>query len=146
MRRILFAGVLLPLLSACGPGSGSADQAQQPAATAPTVAAAATPAAVTPPPAKAHGPIWFEPSALSACGKPEKAIVHWTVGKDSDVKEVNIMGVRKDGTEVLFSSGGRYGTKETGAWMRGGSEMVLHAKATGAELGRVKMDSLPCSK
>jgi hypothetical protein len=144
MRRILFLGLLLPLLSACGPGSESADHA---AATTPApVATPATSPAVTARPAKPAGPIWFEPSALSTCGKSQKVTVAWNVRKLPDVKQVNIMAVKKDGTEVLFATGGFRGSRETGPWMRGGSAMILRATGTGAELGRATIDPLPCGK
>lgn len=143
MRRILLLAMLLPLLSACGPGSDNAEHAQTAA-----VVPAATPAATAPAaaPAKPAGPIWFDPSERSSCGRPSVVTVHWDVRNVPDVKEVNVMTIRKDGTEALFFAGGRKGAKESGPWMRAGSEMVLRARTGGAELGRVKLGSLPCTK
>lgn len=145
MRRNLVLGLLLSLfgLTACGPGSGSTDQAPAPAVSPSTTTAA--PAATPEPPAKPMGAIWFEPAALSACGKPEKVVVHWDARAFPDVKAVDIMGVKKDGTEALFLAAGRRGERETGAWMRGGSEMILRNKASGDELARAQIERLPCN-
>lgn len=141
--RVATAAVLLSLsaLTACGPGSSSTDSAQAPRpkdSTGPVITE-------RPQPAKPQGPIWFEPAALKACGRPERITVHWNVGSLPDVKAVDILGVRKDGGETLFLAAGRSGSRETGAWMRGGSEMILRNKANGLELGRARVETLSCN-
>lgn len=145
MRRNLVLGLLLSSfgLTACGPGSGSTDQPPALSVSPPTTAS--VPAATSEPAAKPKGAIWFEPAALSTCGKPEKVVVHWDARPFPEVKAVDIMGVKKDGTETLFLAAGRRGERETGAWMRGGSEMILRNKANGDELARTQIESLPCN-
>lgn len=145
--RISTTGLLLSLalLTACGPGSGTTETAaSEDAGVAASSTAETALEGEQPMPAKPEGPIWFEPAALEECGKPEVLTVHWETASLPDAKTVNIMAVKPDGTESLFLTAGRQGSRETGRWMRAGSQMVLRNKADDVELGRATVDSIPC--
>lgn len=138
MRILLISALFsLAMLTACNSASMN-DEA--------TTAGVVKPAAEEPQPLQTEpqGPIWLEPAALEECGKPSVLTVHWDAGSFPGVKAINIMALKPDGSESLFLTAGLRGARETGPWMRAGSQMVLRNKTDDVELGRVAVGSTPC--
>lgn len=132
-------------LAACSPAADPAPEA-----------ANATPAAVSdapPPPAPVpaepvitqDSPIWFEPAALSECGKGEVVTVHWNGAGFPGVKTVEVSVAGKEGAETLFATTGVVNQKQTGPWAMAGSEFVLRDADTKVELQRTKVPGSPCT-
>lgn len=142
-RSVVALATTLLLVTACGPGSGTGTPAATPASEA-SASAQPPQAAASVEPAKTSG-IWFEPAGLSACARPDKVMVHWNASSFEGVKAVDIIAVGKTGKEVLFLSAGRSGSRESGVWMRAGSQMILRNKADGTELSRATVEAIPCS-
>ncbi len=138
--RVTLLAISMALISGCGPGSGTTSSPQQPTA----AKAADADLSSTPPDKKQGAGIWFEPSALSACGRPEKLTVYWDARSYQGVKTIDIYVVNMEKTERLFLSAGRAGSRESGAWMRVGSKMIMRDKATGAELAHATVGNIPC--
>jgi hypothetical protein len=150
MRLPLIIGLtaLVATLVGCGPGSDSAtgpNPRNDAIAAAPVTASTAAAPSATPAATQPFG-IWFEPSRLSACGKPTTVVVHWDATPYAGVKAVEIIAVKQSGKETLFLSAGRAGSHDSGAWMKGGSQMILRNKADGKELSRATVESIPCGK
>jgi hypothetical protein len=114
-----------------------ADQATAPAVAPPVEAA---------PVITKDSPIWFEPEAISECAKDEKAMVHWNAGGFPGVVTVKVAIVTKPDEETVFAVTGVVNQKETGPWIRGGTEFVLRDNANGTELARAKVPSIPCQQ
>lgn len=111
--------------------------------TANPAAAISAPKATTP----ARAQVTLDPSGLPACTPPAAAVVTigWQV-TDPAVTTVDVKVLAGDGREDLFANGGAQGSKETGPWMLPGSTAVVRDQATGVELGRASVESLPCTK
>lgn len=90
------------------------------------------------------GPIWLEPDALPACGRPTVVTVHWDANKFEGVKAVDIVAINPEGKESVFVAAGRSGSRETGAWVRAGSKMSLRNKADATELASATVAAVPC--
>lgn len=91
--------------------------------------------------------VTLDPAGLPACTPSAPAVVTigWQV-TDASVKTVDVKVLAEEGREDLFATGGGKGSKETGRWMRPGSTIVVRDQATGVELGRASVESLPCAK
>lgn len=142
-RPVAALATTLLLVTGCGPGSGTGTPAATPASE-PSSSAQQAQAVVPVEPAKTSG-IWFEPAGLRECARPDKVMVHWNANSFEGVKAVDIIAVGKTGKEVLFLSAGRSGSRESGVWMRAGSQMILRNKADGTELSRATVESIPCN-
>lgn len=139
LSRVVILSIAIAACTACGPGSGgSSTETTAPVVTASTDTAPATPAA--------RPAIWFEPAGLSACARPEKVMANWDVRPIEGVKMVELIAVAANGQERLFLAAGRAGNRETGAWMRAGSTIILRNKENGSELGRAVVESIPCAR
>lgn len=142
--KIILILTVAVLIVGCGPGSGvSMDKSSDNDGSNPAKTGQVR-ASVSPPMQKpGNAAIWFAPSELSKCGKPSKVEIHWDV-RGQKVSAVEIFAVNKAGNEVLFFSSGPFGKKDSGMWMRGGSEMILRSKTNGSELGRAQISAIPC--
>ena len=89
------------------------------------------------------GMLELQPAALPECGEPSMVTVTWDA-RPARVSGVDIFAVNRAGKESLFYTGGARGTRETGSWMRSGSQLVLRSKDDGAELDRVLVEATPC--
>ena len=139
---VITAIAFLALATAGCDRSGTAtDTATAPATTATT---AAPVAAVVPPAPVEKGPIWLEPDALPACGRPTAITVHWDANQFAGVKAVDIVAINPEGKESVFVAAGRSGSRETGAWVRAGSKMSLRNKADATELASATVAAVPC--
>ena len=139
--RLLMAPLVASiLLSACGPGSGTGTAESAGTGDAPAPTAEPAPAVA----ATSKTGIWFEPAGLSACARPAKVMVNWDAKSFEGVKSVDIIAISAAGKEVTFLSAGRFGSRESGQWMRGDSQMILRNHADGAELARATVESIPC--
>jgi hypothetical protein len=139
MRFRLAMGLVAVLAAStgCAPRGDSSDK---PAAE--TSQATASHAEI---PAPRPSAIWFEPANLRACARPEKISVHWDATPFATVKTVEIVAINPAGRESVFLYAGRKGSRETGAWMRAGSVMVLRNKADNVELARATVGSIACN-
>ncbi len=88
--------------------------------------------------------IWFEPATLSTCARPQAIVVHWDASSFEGIKSVELVAVNPAGKQVVFASAGRVGSRESGAWMRAGSRMILRDKASGTQLAEAIVGSEPC--
>ena len=142
MRPIILAAPVVLMLAAGACNRSS----QQPTE---TLSAASEEVAPTEAPAPAPDPapmIWFDPSAASTCSKePIKVTVHWNARPVEEVSSVEVRPIGPGGRESLFVHGGPLGHRETGAWMTPGRQMVLRDHANGKELGRAKLEGIPCT-
>lgn len=124
------------LLAACGqrPGSAEVQTSQAPAKAVPA-----------PAPAAATKMLWFAPNALPACGPATQVVrVNWDLSSKPEVASVEIRVVENGAPEGLFARTSPVGNKDTGPWMHAGSTMLVRDAATGAELARATMGSIPC--
>ena len=108
------------------------------------------PAAASEAPATAETPaessmVRVDPDAMSECADPAAVMVHWDV-RGSGATNVDLLAVDRRGQEKLFFTGSRVGSRESGAWMRSGTQMVVRDHADGRELGRATIASLPCAE
>lgn len=138
MRPISLISLLIMLMTvvACDPGTdaGPPDSAQPEAQTATEAETIAE-----------QRLFWFEPAALSACGKPTKVVINWDTTSLAGIGAVEIIAIGAKGKERAFLVGGRSGSRETGEWMQAGSQMILRNKADGTELARARVGSIPCT-
>lgn len=141
MRLHLLSVTLLAVLATagCNPADEPALPAADPAdagidAQAP-VDEPATPAVA--------GMLQLDPAALPECGDPAQVVATWDA-REAGVSGVDIVAVNRAGKESLFFTGGARGSRQTGAWMRSGSQLVLRSKDDGAELDRVMVAGTPC--
>jgi hypothetical protein len=145
----LSAILLAASLAACAPsppapdaGASTAPAPAEAAATAPAGTPATTTAAA---PKAEHGALWFEPAALSACGAgKDVATVSWDATGFPGVTAIKVIALEKGGLEGNFAAAGNTGSKQSGPWMHAGTTMVLRDAATGKELARAVMGSVPC--
>lgn len=72
-------------------------------------------------------------------------MVHWDARPFEGVKTVDIVAVNGASKEVLFLSAGRTDNRESGQWMRAGSQMIMRNKIDGTEVARATVDSTPCN-
>ncbi|KFN42615.1 hypothetical protein [Arenimonas oryziterrae] len=84
------------------------------------------------------------PAAMRACEAPINATVSWRVDASTGTSEVRVVTVDGDGVERLFSDGGGTGSQNTGNWVTPAIVLILRDRASGRELGRTRMQSLPC--
>ena len=139
--------VSIALVAACG------KQPATPADTESTADASASASSEIPPPAPVEAeptlgpdsPIWFEPQALSECGKGEVVTVHWNAGRFPGVRTVEVSVSGKDGVETLFAATGVENQKQTGPWALAGTEFILRDQATKKELQRTRVPAAPCT-
>ena len=142
---VITAIAFLALATAgCDRGGTAPDTASAPATAATTAAPVAGQVAATPPAPVEKGPIWLEPDALSACGRPTAITVHWDANGFAGVKAVDIVAINPEGKESVFVTAGRRGSRETGAWVRAGSKMSLRNKADATELASATVGAVPC--
>lgn len=143
----------IALATACGeqptaPAATSAPPAASATAEASAPAASEIPApapVVAEPTLGPDSPIWFEPQALSECGKGEIVTVHWNAGGFPGVRTVEVSVSGKDGAEMLFAATGVENQKQTGPWALAGTEFILRDQATKKELQRARIPSAPCA-
>lgn len=144
MNKKLFAlALLVSLAFAAGCGKQPAEPAQENASAASDIPAPAPVAAE--PTLGPDSPIWFEPQALSECGKGEVVTVHWNAASFPGVTTVEVSVAGKDGTETLFAATGVANQKQTGPWAQAGTEFVLRNQADKKELQRTRVPSAPCT-
>lgn len=141
MRYPLFMATALACLVASG-----CDRAAEQSPAEPVAAPASPTEPAVPEPAEPTDPglITLSPDSLPTCGPPAKATVAWDARTVAGVAKVDIIAVNRAGKESLFFTGGANGSRETGAWMQSGSQLVLRNKDDGAELDRVAMNGVPC--
>lgn len=143
---LLLASALLA--TACKQDEPAAAATEAATVPAPTLADASAPV-VTPEPAAPvtlgpDSPIWFEPAALSSCGKGAVVLVHWNAVGHPGVSTVKVMIAGKDGKEILFATTGVANQKQTGAWAIAGTEVVVRDANSDAELARAAIPAGPC--
>lgn len=144
LSACLLAGCLITFVAACDRDAGPSPAPATPSTTAaPAVSStAAAPVAAAPAPL-----LWFEPAAVRVCDKdPVKVLVHWNARSVQGIKSVEVRALGPGGKEVLFVHGGPLGQRETGEWMTAGRQMLLRDHADGRELGRAKLEALPCEQ
>ncbi len=139
LTQLLLFMVLLAGVSGCRQGSETSAASDQAA----TVQQAPTPSP-QPMPEELKTGIWFEPAALSTCARPQAVVVHWDASSFEGVKSVELVAVNPAGKQVVFASAGRAGSRESGAWMRAGSRMILRDKTSGTQLAEAIVGSEPC--
>lgn len=143
MRLPLLSATLLTLLAIAG--CDATDEPARPAVEAADAGADVAAPSPVDDPAPPAGPemLQLEPAALAECGDPARVVATWDA-RAAGVSGVDIIAVNRAGKESLFFTGGARGTRETGAWMRSGSQLVLRSKDDGAELDRVLVAATPC--
>lgn len=142
MKRLLILAALSGFaLVACT----ASREPESAAATAPVAQTAAPVAAAAAPVANQAGvEFLLTPAAMRACEAPINATVSWRVDASTGTSEVRVVTVDGDGVERLFSDGGGTGSQNTGNWMTPAIVLILRDRASGRELGRTRMQSLPC--
>lgn len=149
MRLHLLSATLLAMLATagCNPADERASPTTDPAGASAADAPASDATMATPgdDPALPAEPdmLRLDPDALPECGDPARVAVTWDA-REAGVSGVDIIAVNRAGKESLFFTGGARGTRETGAWMRSGSQLVLRSKDDGAELDRAMVAGTPC--
>jgi len=83
------------------------------------------------------------PARLEQCKAPVVAQVSWNI-QSRGAKDVHIFVAEPNVPEKLFTFGGLTGTAATGPWAKAGMIFVARDKASGEELGRTVIESIPC--
>lgn len=141
-RYISLIALASLVLVACNQRAEEHENAAKGSTSNPAVATSA-PKATAP----SRAEVTLDPAGLPACAPPAPAVVMigWQV-TDPTVTTVDVKVLAGEGREDLFANGAGKGSKETGQWMLPGSTIVVRDQATGVELGRASVESLPCTE
>jgi len=88
--------------------------------------------------------LWSEVTEVCAGAKPVRTTLTWNVAP-SGAERVVVYVVDK-GVERNFGQGGPIGLKETGPWLRAGTEFKLRAAGTKEELGNLVIGRKQCQE
>lgn len=130
LKTLITTTALCVGLAGCGQKPG-VDQAQQdPSAIVPTAAT--------------DGTFSVSPGSVSDCTQRVVATLKWDVRTTrADVANVQIFA-GTDAASTLFAEAGNFGESKTGPWTGAGSTFSLRDKASGKEIGRVKVTGPVC--
>jgi hypothetical protein len=85
-----------------------------------------------------------DPVIIKTCNGPQKGKISWAVPAEIGARVVQIYAIDSGAKRQLVAEVGLQGSVETGAWIRGGVEIVLINKDTGKDIQRVGIRSVPC--